>query len=254
LEARDTLLACSNQGCQPAVRADCVAWFEQVSDTIPSVLVSAKSGKKDEVNVHVMVDAKPFTSRLDGKPIELNPGLHIFRFEAPSVDPVEEQILLLPGEKNRLVSVTLGEPEPEPNKAPSPVVRERDVGPPGGAAPRPIPFLDYVFGGLTVVGAAGFAGLTVIGTNERRSLESSCRPVCRPSQVDEVHRKFVIADVSLGVAIVSAVAAGVVFLARPIEVRTSAARSAKADTSGLAPALTVDVSQKGMFIGVREDF
>jgi hypothetical protein len=252
IEAREALLACSQQLCQTAVRADCVAWFEQVSDTIPSLVVSAKSRGKDEINVRLTVDAKPMALRLDGKPIELNPGVHIVRFDNPPFEPVEQQLLLVPGERNRVVSVTFGELAPEPKPAAEPPSkREREAATPLVSA-RPIPATGYVLAGVALMGAAGFAGFALWGFNERNNLESTCQPVCSASQVNETHTKFIIADVSLGVAAAAAVAAGVVYLARPSEMHPMAVPSpGGADKRAT---LTINASPNGARVGLGGQF
>lgn len=255
VEAREALVACSQAACQTAVRADCVGWFDQVSDTIPTVVLSAKTGSKDEVNARVAIDAKAASLRPDGKPIELNPGVHVVRFENPPFDPVEQQILLVPGEKNRIVSATFGEPEPAPEAvelktvAPPP----RDSAPPP-ATHRPIPAMSYVMGGLAVAGAAGFAGFALWGQNQRNSLESTCRPVCVPSKVDEVHTKFIVADVSLGVAAAAAVTASILYFARPAEPLPPVSAAHERARSKPTAQWVFDLPEKGWSIGMRGQF
>jgi hypothetical protein len=255
VEAREALVACSQAACQTAVRADCVGWFDQVNDTIPTVVLSAKTGSKDEVNARVAIDARTASLRTDGKPIELNPGVHVVRFENPPFDPIEQQILLVPGEKNRVVSVTFGELEsaPETFEAKPAVAPTRDA-PTALLTHRPIPTVGYVLGGVAVVGAATFAGLALWGQDQRNSLESSCRPVCAASRVNGVHTKFVAADVSLGVAAAAAVAAGIVYFARPAEPLPSAQVGQKPYRTGPTAHLVLSLPAKGLSIGMGGQF
>jgi hypothetical protein len=76
-------------------------------------------------------------------------------------------------------------------------------------------------------------------------LRSTCVPACQPSDVDAVHTKLVIADVALGVGIVSAVAAtwiGIHALASPPP--APAARSGGAVGAGGATSWEVQVAPR----------
>jgi hypothetical protein len=236
LEALDALVICSQQTCHPAVRSDCVQWFQEVKQAVPSVVVSARSAEQDLLDVRVFVDGRLVAKRLDGRPLDLNPGSHSFRFETPGFSAEERQMLLVPGEKLRPIVVTFGRRAGE--AAPPPPQRVESAAPPAGeniAVPpasggaeeptprpepsmdpsRPIPVLSYVFGAVALAGVAGFAGFGLSGLEEYNSLESSCRPACDSSKVDAVRTKLVLADISLGVAIGSAVAATILYLGRP---------------------------------------
>jgi hypothetical protein len=91
-----------------------------------------------------------------------------------------------------------------------------------------------------VAGVAGFAAFGISGQQKKKGLESSCRPVCSDSQIQPVRTQFLLADVSLGIAIVSAVTAGVVYFTRPAKSldttsQGKAARPASPIAFGLSP-------------------
>jgi hypothetical protein len=119
---------------------------------------------------------------------------------------------------------------------------------------RPIPTLDYVLGGIAVAGALGFAGFALWGFNERNNLESTCRPVCSASQVNETHTKFIIADISLGVAAAAALAAGGVYLARPTETRPPAAPGRGDGGAGVKARFSMDASPSRVWVGMGGQF
>ncbi|HEY8942913.1 MAG TPA: hypothetical protein VIM73_01570, partial [Polyangiaceae bacterium] len=221
----------SQQMCHPAIRADCVQWHEEVKTAIPTVVFSARSWEQDLFDVRVFVDGKLVARRLDGRPLELNPGSHKFRFEAPGFAPEERQLLLVPGEKLRAIVVSFDAPEQAQGARPAeqtapPAEVKPDAGGADTPAPvepapepegpsRPVPTLSYVFGAVTLAGVAGFAGLALTGLEDYNSLDSNCRPGCSSSEVDSVRTKFILADISLGVAVASAVTATILYINRP---------------------------------------
>jgi hypothetical protein len=210
LEARDATLVCSREECPAVVRADCGEWLEVVTKTIPSLVVRVKSDDKDVFDARVSLDGKPLTSHLDGTPLELNPGAHTLRFEYSNFDPIVQEILVLEGEKNRVVAANFV-------KAPvaTELPRALEPSPAPVATYRPTPVMTYVLGGVALAGAAGFAAFGISGQSQKKELETSCRPVCTDDQLQPVETRFLMADISLGVAIVSAVTAGIVYFTRP---------------------------------------
>jgi hypothetical protein len=212
LEARQATLVCSREECPAVVRADCGEWLEVVTKTIPSLVVRVKSDEKDVFDAHVSMDGKLLTAHLDGTPLELNPGAHTLRFEYANFDPIVQEILVLEGEKNRVVVANFVKAGPVAKEPPQPL---EPASPAPVASYRPTPVLTYVLGGVAVAGAAGFAAFAITGQSQKKDLESSCRPVCTDEQLQPVKTKFLLADVSLGVAIVSAVTAGIVYFTRP---------------------------------------
>jgi hypothetical protein len=180
LETLSALRVCSQQSCPTAVREDCVQWFEEVKRSVPSVVLRARSGDVDQLEVRVSIDGRGASTRLDGQPLELDPGSHVFRFECPGFDPVERQVLVTPGEKLRTVSVEFAVPadgdeasEPLGTQAPS------ERGTRATAKPHSsVPPLAYIAAGTALLGAAGFATFGLWGLDQRSGFQSSCRPSC----------------------------------------------------------------------------
>lgn len=166
-EAREAFLVCSADGCPNAVRKDCVHWVEEVSNSIPTVVLGAKDrGGRDVFDVKVTVDGAPLVDKLDGKSVAVDPGAHNFRFESPGMPPVTQKVLVKEGDRARPVDVVFegGAPAPTP-----PTAKVDPKGPgkddkPGGATvttdkkgPGILPWVVMGVGGIGVVGGAVYA-------------------------------------------------------------------------------------------------
>ena len=66
LASRAALRICSGVACPSAIRADCVDWLDQVSHSLPSVVVTARARGADVLAVKVFIDDKLATERLTG--------------------------------------------------------------------------------------------------------------------------------------------------------------------------------------------
>jgi hypothetical protein len=195
-EARSALITCASEKCPAVVRNDCKAWLGELETARPSVVVSARTaGGRDLADVRVFIDGKPVSERLDGKAIYVDPGSHTFRYEAAGAPPVEDTLLVREGEKSRVVTVTFqtGDGPKEPALHP---------GPEGGGRSG-LPTISYVLGGLGVVATGSFLYFAVSGRSDYSDLRSRCSPECDPHDVSPIRTKLFVADVSLGVAIVS---------------------------------------------------
>ncbi|MGC4087490.1 MAG: hypothetical protein QM756_06290 [Polyangiaceae bacterium] len=222
-EALDAMQLCSQLGCPAAIREDCVQWFQETKRAVPSVVVTAQSGDSDLFEVRVSIDGRLVTQHLDGKPLELDPGSHMFRFESAGFAPVEKQILIVPGEKLRTLAVTFDPPTRSgtPTRLAAPAVSP-------AAAPTKkstLPTMIYVAAGGALLGAAGFAGFGLWGLDQRSSLQSRCEPVCSSNDVSSVRTKFILADASLGVALASTVTAAILYFSRPVEAPFGSAKA-----------------------------
>jgi hypothetical protein len=108
-EARDELLKCVMPSCPAEIRGDCEKRLATVNAEVPTVVVSAKDPSgADLIDVRVTVDGTRSVDKLDGTPITLDPGAHVFRFETPKAR-TEARVLVREGEKDRPIRVTIGE-------------------------------------------------------------------------------------------------------------------------------------------------
>ena len=197
LEARDGLLQCAAKECPGLIQQDCAEWLVEVRQSIPSVVPVAKSRDGRElIRVRVALGDRVVANGLDGRPIELDPGPYTFRFESPDGVEVNVDFVAAEGVKNRLVEVTF---PPGPGEA-------------GQAAPAPAAF--WVLAATGAVALTSFGVFAALGESRYRDLESECAPRCSASESDSVRTKFLIADISLGVAAITSAGAAYLYLSR----------------------------------------
>jgi hypothetical protein len=185
LAARTAGIFCAQSSCPDVLREDCAKWAGELGASIPSLVLEAHGPSGELLNdVRVQADGALFSEHLDGRSREVDPGRHHFRFEAAGFVPTERELVVLEGRETQRLSVTL-ELEPQP------------------ARPRPrVPVASYALAGAGVLGLAGFAFFGLSG-NHKKSQLSSCEPACPPAQRAPIQRDYLVADVSLGVSVVS---------------------------------------------------
>lgn len=183
LQARSEFRACADPSCPAMLRKDCTDALAQLGTAIPSVRVRLEDEKGNELG--------GFSLEIDGarvevgaEPIELDPGRHVLVLSSAG-KRVEKTVTLRSGDVAVPVIAALPAPE-QPSSAPA----EQAAGGP--------PALAYVLGGVALVGAAGFVGFGLAGRNTE-----SCKGSCSEDEIDTLHRQYLLADVSLGVALVS---------------------------------------------------
>lgn len=214
LRARQLLVVCTAPACPEIVHTDCTKWLGEVIDAIPTVVFAATVGDENTFDVSVVMDGAPLAPRLDGKPIEVDPGLHEFVFEHEGAPPLSRKIIVPAREKDQVISVAW----PAPTPARLPVASHPPSPGPSQDPPttmRPIPPLFFALGGLSVAGFGAFAGLGLWAESTKSDLENSCAPRCSQSAVNDLQARLLAADISLGVGAAAAAGAFVVFLTRP---------------------------------------
>jgi hypothetical protein len=202
-DAREQLAACSRPECPKLVQQDCTQWMSELLATLPSVVPAAKDRRgRDLVDVRVTLDGKLVTETLDGKALVVDPGVHSLRFETSGAPAVDEKVVVNPGEKNRIVTVTFakgGDPAAPAASAGTGAAAGTASGPPRDASGSSPPVAAYVVGGLGVV-ALGAALLVQLGaSSDARGLRETCAPKCSQSDVDDIQSRYTIAGVTAGV-------------------------------------------------------
>jgi hypothetical protein len=146
----------------------------------------------------------------------------VVKVEMANHPPVEVRVVFGAGEKNRTIVVTMTD-APAPPKAattaaggggPSNGLGGGGGGEPNGAsregissASHGLPAASYVFGAIGIAALGSYAYFGLRGMLDADHLRTTCVPGCNHSDVVAVHTKLVVADVSLGVGIVSLAAA-----------------------------------------------
>jgi hypothetical protein len=165
-QARDSFASCMKASCTAPVHRECLSAFTRLDrEDIPSVVVRGLDAQgKPLSDVEVTVDGSVVADHLDGRSIELDPGLHQFSFRAGSETLGTQKVLLAQGDRNHVISVELPAGESSAEKgtpvAPTPVASVSAQSIPGPAAsPNPAgqnARSSFAF----VLGAAGVLGCT----------------------------------------------------------------------------------------------
>lgn len=227
--ARAELTICGRPECPAVVRQDCATWMNEIIASSPSVVFDAKDGKgKDLVDVRVFVDDKQAADQIDGKPVQLDPGQHVFRFESNGLAPIEERVVIKQGEKNRIISASFRTPGAERPAPPPPPAVEDSSG-------RTVMTVASI--GLIGVGAVGLGVGAVLGLQANSTindLKGTCgvTQTCPQGEVDAAERKR---NLAIGSAVAGGVfvAGGVVlFLLRPSAPKSATIRMEISPTAG----------------------
>jgi hypothetical protein len=113
LAARTSLAACTVGSCPSVVRDDCNTHLKEVNDALPSVLITAVDGATPLTDVKVVIDNETtLAERLDGKPLEVDPGEHTFAFFVKGKATQTKKLTLKEGEKNHAEALQFGTPPP----------------------------------------------------------------------------------------------------------------------------------------------
>jgi hypothetical protein len=189
--ARERLLACSAASCPILVSRDCTGWLKELDAEQPTVILAAHDEAGRDVGaVSVTLDGELLTTKLDGRPIEVDPGEHVFRGEFSNRKVVQEPVIIRAKDKGRLVRIDL------PASAPR-------VPPTSDAPPARVPLSAFVLGGVGAVALGSFAYFAASGRSTESDLASTCRRNCSAEEMDGLRRSYLAADISLGVAIVA---------------------------------------------------
>jgi hypothetical protein len=227
-KARVSALLCARDPCPPVLQKDCVGWLADIDSRMPTIVVGVKdAGGQDVVDARVRIDGVEVASRIDGHALEIDPGEHRVVVEPVGSEPVEQVIVAREGDKGRILPFKLekvGVAKLPPDQPARPVVVPILPPAPPPPPPRhPLPWTFWTAGGVGVVAAGTFAVFGVRGLVQRSDLDS-CRPYCDADRIDRAKTSFVVADVSLVVAVVAAGVSTWILLTHPRAPVTSASR------------------------------
>jgi hypothetical protein len=210
LEARELFRSCAREQCPRVVRRDCMEFLASLEDRIPSVVLAARDEHgRDLTQVRVTMDDRPFATDLGTRAIPIDPGSHVFRFEADDRRPIATTVLVREGEKNRLIEATL-EPLRAVTLSPPPAP------PPPKAERRRIPTLTWILGGVAVAGGAAFGTLSLLAVDQAKDLERTCAPRCSDDAIEPVETKFLVGRIAGGIGAAAAVSALLFYAFGPV--------------------------------------
>jgi hypothetical protein len=210
LEARSRFVSCADPACPDTIRAECANLLNELERALPTVVLSVRDAQQRDVpGVRVELDGQPVQDALNGRAIAVNPGAHSFRFIAADGRIEVIEAVALEWVKGRPVEATFDEPAPAAAPAlvtrqqPQPQQPERDASVPAVAPSSSRRTLAYVLGGVGVAALAGSGYFAWSGHSKKQELSESCAPECTDDQVAPVRSKYLIADILLGVGVVS---------------------------------------------------
>lgn len=229
LEARSALTACTSEACPLAIRSDCSAWLEDLVKLVPSILVIVERDDSGGPPVRLELDDKPIELSDPPAPIEVLPGTHRMRVALVSYAPVERELTLAPGEKNKVVRVQFFHPRTS-LPAPAPPVAERRWG-------RPVPVSTYALSGSALAAFAASGALLASALVSRSDARDTCRPVCSADEAGSIRTRLVAADFAASVGVVLSGLALYTYTHRPtVELRGW----------NLVPAVAIDSRSAGL--------
>ncbi len=205
LEAKKQLIICASEGCLSAVRKDCLSWLDEVNAATPSITVSARDRSGNEtLAVKVEVDGKPVAEKLTTDGIQLDPGEHKLHFELEGAPPVDKQIILRAGEKNKPVEVDFGGSKSEDDSGSTTAPAAAPPVDQGVKKKKKSHVVSYVLGGVGVAALGGTAYFWLASKSAENDLTAKgCAPNCSKSDVSGIKQKRLFGDIALGVGVVS---------------------------------------------------
>lgn len=217
VSARKLALSCAQEDCPKVVRQDCQSWVNELASKVGSLVVRARDPNGTAlVPTEILVDRQPSEEALSGNPVELDPGDHVVEVRVAKRTPVEVRVTIAANTRaNRIVDV----PAPEPAAATAVVMPVKEAPPPA----RPfLPTPSWIAFGVSAAALGSFAYFGITGNEKVHELRGQCAPTCTDDDLSPARTSHLVADISLGVALVGA-AVGTWFIVRRDRAATSAA-------------------------------
>lgn len=184
VEEREKLRVCSQSTCAAFMQKDCTAWLAQVESTLPSIVILAHTATGDSVvDASVTMDGTPLTSRLDGRAIDVNPGVHTFVLTTPQNEQTSVTSVVSEGQRAQQIVVTFGHAPARQQPTPPPPPEKEAPTAPASSPLRPIGFVTLGVGVASVV-TGSILGLVASATKS-----SSCdqNNVCTPGSISTLY-------------------------------------------------------------------
>jgi len=100
--AHAILQSCTAPSCPAIIRGDCTRRLDELQKLEPSIVFEAKDGVgNDLAAVHVTVDGAPLSETLDGTPLRVDPGEHVFVFTVAGRPAVTRKLVLAERDQSR---------------------------------------------------------------------------------------------------------------------------------------------------------
>jgi hypothetical protein len=202
--AKANFVACSKAGCPAAIQTECVALLAELEAYIATVVFAAvDEDGNDATDVVVKVDDQQVLDKLTGLSTALDPGSHTVTYVWPDGFEQKQTVVVAQGEKNRRVELRREKKVTETAPPPPPPKTE--------PTNKGAPVAAYVLGGVGVLALGSFVTFAVLGKSAQSDMDG-CKPYCGQAQADKMRMRYLIADISLGVSLVSLGASGYLFV------------------------------------------
>jgi hypothetical protein len=179
--AEQRLLVCVRATCPAVVRDDCAQRLTEVRAAEPTIVFAVKDeAERDLTAVRVTMDAAELATKLDGTAITVDPGEHVFTFEAEGRITESRTLMLNEGDKGRKERVVLVSPVVE-TATPAPPPRPPEPEPSAEAPPPPGRTQRQVGIALGGVGLAGVVVSSVFGIAAKNLYDHAVNTECGPS-------------------------------------------------------------------------
>jgi hypothetical protein len=187
--ARELFLSCAEERCPLEVRKTCATLCDEVVAATPSVVLVATDERGGDLGLaRAAIDGRA-TDPQASLAIELDPGKHTAEFQLLDGRRQRTDFVLRAGEKYRRIVAVF---EAQQTLALADVT----------AAPHRRSALPYFLGGVGLLALGGFAYFALDGQSQENQLDE-CKPTCTRAGVDNMRLAYLLADVSLGVALAS---------------------------------------------------
>jgi hypothetical protein len=199
--AREAFAACQRDACPGVIRSRCAELardLEVIQPTLIVVVQDAQGGDPGDARVGIDGAAPAAVS---GMALRLNPGKHVLRVESAGFLPSEKTVMLPESIKDMQAVISLQRPQlGTPVVIAKPLVR---------AKPATAAWAFAIGSGVSLAGAAALAG---VGWAVHGDLKSSCGSTgCSESQVEPLRALWPASFVALGVGVVTAAIATLLF-------------------------------------------
>lgn len=167
IEAQAQFHLCAHPQCPTGMRSDCAGWLDAVERSMPTVVLAATDGAGASItDVAVQMDGRPVMAGLDGTAIDVNPGMHKFRFERPDGSTAERIVQVNEGEKSLQIGVVI-----EAFPAPA-----QPLKPPSAEGPGVQRVLGLTAGALGVAGVIAGSVFGLATASKIAEQKSDCPP------------------------------------------------------------------------------
>lgn len=143
--------------------------------------------------------------QIDGRPLRLDPGIVNLEIRTRQTRR-HSRVVIREGEKNRPLVFRL--------EAAGVAAKPRQDRERPSTTGREIPTAAYVAGGVGVVALGGFGYFALAGRSKETD-PHRCAPYCSQGSYDSMKQRYLLADIALGIGVVSLGTAAVIVLTAP---------------------------------------